>query len=46
MLNFDAVFDSNHRTFFLDFDVESVFGSELENMAAPQFRQLQQMVKE
>jgi hypothetical protein len=41
MLNFDAVFDSNHRTFFLDIDFESVFSTELYNMAAPQFRQLQ-----
>jgi hypothetical protein len=41
MLNFDAVFDSDHRTFFLDIDFESVFGTELDNMAAPQFRQLQ-----
>jgi hypothetical protein len=41
MLNFDVVFDSDHRTFFLDIDFESVFGIELDNMAAPQFRQLQ-----
>jgi hypothetical protein len=41
MLNFDAVFDSDHRTFFLDIDFESVFGTELDNMAALQFRQLQ-----
>jgi hypothetical protein len=41
MLNFDTVFDNDHRTFFLDIDFESVFGTELENMAAPQFRQLQ-----
>jgi hypothetical protein len=40
-LSFDAVFDSDHRKFFLDIDFESVFGTELDNMAAPQFRQLQ-----
>jgi hypothetical protein len=41
MLNFDAVFDSDHRTFFLDIDFESVVCTELDNMAAPQLRQLQ-----
>jgi hypothetical protein len=41
MLSFDAVFDSDHRTFFIDIDFESVFGTELDNMTAPQFRQLQ-----
>jgi hypothetical protein len=41
MLNFDAVFDSDHRTFLLHIDFESVFGTELDNMAAPQYRQLQ-----
>jgi hypothetical protein len=41
MLNFNAVFDSYHRTFFLDIDFESVFGTELDNMAALQFRKLQ-----
>jgi hypothetical protein len=41
MLNFDAVFDSDHRTFFLDIDFESVFGTDLDNMTAPQFTQLQ-----
>jgi hypothetical protein len=41
MLNSDAVFDSDHRTLFLDIYFESIFGTELDNMAAPQFRQLQ-----
>jgi hypothetical protein len=41
MLNFDAVFDSDRRTFSLYIDFEFVFGTELDNMAAPQFRQLQ-----
>jgi hypothetical protein len=41
MLNFDAVFDNDHRTFFFDIDFESVFGTEIDIMAAPQFRQLQ-----
>jgi hypothetical protein len=41
MLSFDAVFDSDHRTFFLDIDFDSFFGTELDNMIAPQFRQLQ-----
>jgi hypothetical protein len=40
MLNFDAVFDSDHHTFFLGIDFESFFGTELDNMAAPQFIQL------
>jgi hypothetical protein len=40
-LSFDAVFDSDHGTFSLDIDFESVFGTELDNMAAPQTRQLQ-----
>jgi hypothetical protein len=35
MLNFDAVFDSDHRTFFIDIDFESFFGTELDNMTAP-----------
>jgi hypothetical protein len=39
MLSFDAVFDSDHRTFFLDIYFESVLCTELDNMAAPQFRQ-------
>jgi hypothetical protein len=42
MLKFDAVFERDHRTFFLDMDFESFFGTELDNMAALQFRQLQQ----
>jgi hypothetical protein len=41
MLNFDAVFDSDHRTFFLDINFKSFFGRDLDNMAEPQFRQLQ-----
>jgi hypothetical protein len=41
MLNFDVVFDSDHRTFFINIDFESVFGTELDNMTATQFRQLQ-----
>jgi hypothetical protein len=41
MLNLDAVFDSDHRNFFLDIDFESFFGTELDNMAALPFRQLQ-----
>jgi hypothetical protein len=41
MLNFDALFDSDHQTLFLDMDFESVFGTELDNMATPQFRKLQ-----
>jgi hypothetical protein len=41
MLNLDAVFDSDHMTFFLDIDFESFFGTDLDNITAPQFRQLQ-----
>jgi hypothetical protein len=42
MLNFDAVFDSDRRTFFLDIDFLTFFGTELDNMTAPQFRQLRE----
>jgi hypothetical protein len=41
MINFDAVFDSSHGTLFIDLDIASFFGTELDNMLAPQFRQLQ-----
>jgi hypothetical protein len=41
MLDFDAVFDSNHQTFLLDIDIKSFFGTELDNIPAPQFRYLQ-----
>jgi hypothetical protein len=40
-LNFDAVFERDHHTFSLDIDFESFFGTELDNMAAPPFIQLQ-----
>jgi hypothetical protein len=41
MLNFDALFDIHRQTFFIDLDIESFFGAELDNMPAPRFRQLQ-----
>jgi hypothetical protein len=41
MLHYDAEFDSDRRTFFLDIDIDPFFGSELNNMPAPQSKQLQ-----
>jgi hypothetical protein len=41
MLNFDAVFGSDHQTFSLDIGTESFWGAELDNMPVSQFRQLQ-----
>jgi hypothetical protein len=41
MLRQDSVFASDHRTFFMDLDVESYFGHETDAMPATQLRQLQ-----
>jgi hypothetical protein len=41
MISVDAIFNSDYRNFFLDNDIESFFGTELDNMPAPQFRKLQ-----
>jgi hypothetical protein len=41
MLRQDAVFASDHRTFFMDLDVESYFGCETDSMPAKQLHQLQ-----
>jgi hypothetical protein len=41
MLNQDAVFASDHRTFFMDLNVESYFGHETDVMPTKQLRQLQ-----
>jgi hypothetical protein len=41
MLSQDAVFASDHRTSFMDLDVESYFGHKTEAMPAKQLRQLQ-----
>jgi hypothetical protein len=41
MLSQDAVFVSDHRTFFMDLDVESYFDHETDAMPAKQLRQLQ-----
>jgi hypothetical protein len=40
MLSQDAVLASDHRTFFMDLDVESHFGHETDAMPAKQLRQL------
>jgi hypothetical protein len=40
MLSQDAVFVSDHRTFFMDLDVESYFGHETDAMPAKQLRPL------
>jgi hypothetical protein len=41
MLSQDAVFASDHRTFFMDLDVESYFGYEMDAMPEKQLCQLQ-----
>jgi hypothetical protein len=41
ILSQDAVFASNHRSFFMDLDAVSYFGHELDDMPAKQLRQLQ-----
>jgi hypothetical protein len=41
MLSQDAVFASDHRTFFMDLDVESYFGYEMDAMPASQLCPLQ-----
>jgi hypothetical protein len=41
MLRQDAVFASDHRTFFMDLDVESYFGHKTDVMPSKQLRQLQ-----
>jgi hypothetical protein len=41
MLSQDAVFASDHRSFFMDLDAVSYFGHELDAMPAKQPRQLQ-----
>jgi hypothetical protein len=41
MLSQDAVFASDHRTFFMDLDVESYFGYKMDAMPEKQLRQLQ-----
>jgi hypothetical protein len=41
ILSQDAVFASDHRTFFMYLDVESFFGHETDVMPAKQLRQLQ-----
>jgi hypothetical protein len=40
MLSQDTVFTSDHRTFFMDLDVESYFGYERDAIPAKQLRQL------
>jgi hypothetical protein len=41
MLSQDTVFASDHRTFFMDLDVESYFGNEMDAVPAKQLPQLQ-----
>jgi hypothetical protein len=41
MLSQDAIFASDHKTFFMDLDVESYFGYETDAMPATQLHQLQ-----
>jgi hypothetical protein len=41
ILSQDAVFASDHRTFFMDLDVESQFGYKMDAMPATQLHQLQ-----
>jgi hypothetical protein len=41
MLSKDAVFASDHRSFFVDLDTVSCFGHELDAMPEKQLRQLQ-----
>jgi hypothetical protein len=41
LLDFDVIFRTDHRTFFIDIDMEGFFGSTIESLPAQQFRQLQ-----
>jgi hypothetical protein len=41
LLDFDVVFRTDHRTFFIDIDMDGFFGSETETLPAQRLRQLQ-----
>jgi hypothetical protein len=41
LLDFDVVFRTDHRTLFIDIDMDGLFGSETETLLAQRLRQLQ-----
>jgi hypothetical protein len=41
LLNFDVVFRTDHRTFFIDIDMDGFFGSATETLPSQRLRQLQ-----
>jgi hypothetical protein len=41
LLDFNAVFNSDHRSFFFDIDVDGFFGTSVEVLAPQRFRNLQ-----
>jgi hypothetical protein len=41
LLDFDVIFRTDHRTFFINIDMEGLFGSTTESFPAQPFRQLQ-----
>jgi hypothetical protein len=41
LLDFDVIFQTDHRTFFIDIDMEGFFGSATETLPAQRLRQLQ-----
>jgi hypothetical protein len=41
LLDFDVIFQTEHRTFFIDIDMEGFFGSATETLPAQRLRQLQ-----
>jgi hypothetical protein len=41
LLDFDVIFRTDHRTFFIDIDMDGFFGSSMETLPAQQLRQLQ-----
>jgi hypothetical protein len=41
LLDFDVIFRTNHRTFFIDINMDGFFGSAMETLPAQRLRQLQ-----
>jgi hypothetical protein len=41
LLDFDVIFRTDHRAFFIDIDMDGLFGSETETLSAQRPRQLQ-----
>jgi hypothetical protein len=41
LLDFDVIFQTDHRTFFIHIDMDGLFGSETETLPAQRLRQLQ-----